>query len=433
MSITENSLIIGSFPEVYVVRGGQRHWITSEVYLEPYGGWPAVQLVSEEELLAIPLGEHEGLLPEGAIFRGISQPEVYIIISAQRRWVQNEEQLNQLGGWSRVLVVRDETIAQIPESQPYNTAGSNIEAIRAYLAGLPPIRREPASSRSIRENITIQNVDGIQYRFQEQVVRLIKTTSEFATINPVWDVIYPGALVQGSSLPGNQLAPILLNRAPGMIVIASDFVLPSQPRLLSRFIIAPTLENIQNTRTELLSQLNPTSSAGQIYQFFCTARTLEDGMVKLGINIRGATYSGSLSARLDTSLETNTAICRFNQAYYTVVFQPSGSPAYFFSDEVSLDDLLTYSSAENPPCYISSVSYGRTLILLATGRTSRLTLEAALKAAVNGATNVNVEIEGSYRQVINESTIQILSIGGAPQAYLQAISGGVEGIRANFS
>ena len=143
-----------------------------------------------------------------------------------------------------------------------------------------------------------------------------------------------------------------------------------------------------------------------------TARTLEQGMLSLGVNLKGATWGVDFTGKLDTSLKENTVIAKFVQKYYSVAFRPLGSPPKFFADNVTLDQVKQYATPDNPPCYISQVDYGRTLFLVMTSQASSMEIKAALKVAFQGKVSGDVNISGEYKKTFENSSIRIVSAGG---------------------
>src|SRR5437773_9897596 len=113
-----------SNPRVYVIETGQRHWIPDPYTLEFYGGWPAVNIVSESDLNAIPEGARKpSRVPrtDGVLLKGTG-PKVYVMDQGQKRWVPDPPTLVTLGGWSKVINIADQDLNTIPDGAPYPSA-----------------------------------------------------------------------------------------------------------------------------------------------------------------------------------------------------------------------------------------------------------------------------------------------------------------------
>lgn len=112
----EGSMFIGTGPEIFIVSGGQRRWLTHPNQVEQHGGWGRVIKISEECLRSIIIGPPFQPPPDGSLFIG-SGPRVYWIEHGLRRWVPNPQILDTLGGWPAVSKISDEALNSIPEGQ----------------------------------------------------------------------------------------------------------------------------------------------------------------------------------------------------------------------------------------------------------------------------------------------------------------------------
>jgi hypothetical protein len=106
------------------------------------------------------------------------------------------------------------------------------------------------------------------------------------------------------------------------------------------------------------------------------ARTLEHGLLNLGVEYKSATFDANLKMGLDVGLKTNTAIVNFQEIFYTVAFTPPATATPFFDSSVRLSEVKHYAEISNaygepnPPAYISQVDYGRSLTVIITGSES---------------------------------------------------------------
>jgi hypothetical protein len=373
----------------------------------------------------------------GDVIKTRRRQEAWLIQRGKRRLIPDAETLSSRLSGREMKIVSAARLESYPIGRPLPpvvpfepiepaepTPPSEQSAIRDYLATLPAVPREPASTRILRTAETTKNLQGVPYKLQEQVVRAVTEISEFAYLTPISDVLWPGALVQGKSLVGGDIAPIDLARAPGTITVTTDFAGGTDANV-SRQVAKPELPTIQQARTDLLRELNPRASAGAITNYSTVARSLSHGVVKLGLTVNFGALHLDANAKFDESVETNTVMMRFNQAYYAVAFTPSGSPPTFFDESVRLDDVRRLTGLDNPPCYVSSVTYGRTLLVLMTARASRKEIEAALKAKYSST--VEGHIDYSHDELLSQSTIRVLSAGGTGDSLLPVLRDPVKG------
>lgn len=101
----DESLIKGQNPEVYLIEQGQRRHITSPAIFESRGfKWENILQASEEELLAHPAGESL-LLSDNALIKGLN-PEVYLVKSQKRHWIKTAEVFLKLGfKWQNIITL----------------------------------------------------------------------------------------------------------------------------------------------------------------------------------------------------------------------------------------------------------------------------------------------------------------------------------------
>jgi hypothetical protein len=95
---------------VYVVFGGARFWIPDPTWLERYGGWAAVTEVPDGALANVP-----AIPREGTVLREWSSAPVYVVQGGQKRWIPNPTILDRFGGRPAVRVVPDGGLAAIPD------------------------------------------------------------------------------------------------------------------------------------------------------------------------------------------------------------------------------------------------------------------------------------------------------------------------------
>ncbi len=350
-------------------------------------------------------------IKEGDLIKTAARPAVYVIEGGQRHLLPDAQTWRTNYPGKRAKLVTARALRKVPLGDPIPSViwVRERQKIGEYLDTLARVPSPPSSSAVVSTALSTRNVDGVPHHFQDQVVRLVAQMSEYAFLSPVADVTWPGALVQGASLLGGQFAPINLDRAPGTLTVATDFAGAGTTKR-SVVVEKPSLASVQDARTKLLQRINPKASAGSIAYFQTVARTVAHGMLKVGLTVDVGKLNVDANVKIDDSLETNTVLARFTQGYYTVGFEPSGSPARVFADGVKLADLKRYSGPANPPCYLSSVIYGRTLLVLVTARASTSEIAMAIKAKYDSG--FSGSIEGKWDQLLRTSTVRVLSTGG---------------------
>jgi hypothetical protein len=236
----------------------------------------------------------------------------------------------------------------------------------------------------------------------------VNDQTELAILKTFPDVIWPGSLVQGRSINNNEFAPIALPRAPGRIRVATEFVTGTSA---VKYKDLPKVDGgaVDGAREEIIRSLNAEDSVGSMALSHAVASTAREGMVKLGIAYKGASFQGDASASLNQAYNENTIYAKFTQVFYGVTFEPDPAAADpFFASGVTVSDVARWAQPENPPLYISEVKYGRILLLSFTAAMSKKDIEAAVNASYSGFKGA---FGASLKDRVNRMRIEVLSVG----------------------
>ena len=200
-------------------------------------------------------------------------------------------------------------------------------------------------------------------------MRLLRLT---LTPTPLW----AGSLVQGTSVPDGAPVTIPLERGGPIeitIVSSGGAVIGSRTvEVPSLAVVGQAVNDIVNTfEGDTAAKISFTKQEG--YSF-------EQSLLQLGLSAKW--FSGSLKASLDmdSKAETNSLYIKYVQEYYTVVTSPL-RPDTVFAPQVTVDDLKFYANEANLPAYVSSVTYGRMLIIKMTSTAEHSELKAAFDYA----------------------------------------------------
>ncbi len=277
-------------------------------------------------------------------------------------------------------------------------------------ASAPPIAAEQATKET-GQDTQLKTENGVS---QECVYKRFTGTALYETLvsfDPNADSIWPGAITQTSTLPEGLAAPIGLARRPGTITV-SDAVIEGAPSggKYSRTIDAPSLASTREAISGMFAG-SPVRLAAKSNYLAETAYSANEASVKMGVAV--SWMNGSVKASFAGSWlsKKTTMVVRFVQAYYTVSFAAPSSPEMVFGPLVTADDARPYMGPGNPPAYVSSVTYGRMLIMKVETDESERDLRAALDLAFN---KVNVSIDVAAKNVLKNSTFSVFVLGGSP-------------------
>lgn len=276
------------------------------------------------------------------------------------------------------------------------------------------------SNSSHREKLdegTTQSGDGNEFIACEvEKYSLQQNFDKVAILRPTDGVVWPGALVKANKNLLNGIPdPVGLRRAP--LTLAID--LPGMGDQGAFIVEDPKNSSVQAAVDKALDWWNENAyeegyanAANSSFQS-AISYSKEQLAMDLGLNAKWIGGEASSQFSLTTSNEKKIAMLTFKQVYYKVTFNVPESPAEVFSGNVTLQDLENTFDENTAPAYIHSVSYGR--IISFRMETTAAATDAELKAAMEystGSKTVNADLETLYKSILNESFVDVFTIGG---------------------
>jgi hypothetical protein len=305
---------------------------------------------------------------------------------------------------------------------------SQLEDLQRFIIGLAPLALPDTTDPQI---VNVANskatVDGVECSVVGTTKRQTMATHEMVAFDPNADALWPGALVQGKSLQMGVLAPIGLPRAPGTVTLTTPLNVPQMSRAVER----PSLPSVQEALREILAPVTAATPAKLAYTAI-TSESWQQGLLAAGVDAKWLSGSAQVELSAQRTTARSLVAARLTQAYYTVAFNPPARPAAVFDETVSLDDATLYLGEGNPPVYLSSVTYGRLLVLIFQSSASASELEAAVNAAMHsGRGEGAVKIQGKYADTLRSSQVHVLALGGSGQSAVKLIAGDpIQGLQA---
>ncbi|MFG3438826.1 thiol-activated cytolysin family protein [Nonomuraea sp. NPDC047897] len=407
-----------SSPHIYLVEDGRRRLVPDDVTFTRLGrgGYEAVRVLPDRQLDELEHGRPLPSVMEGTVHIAPDATSAFLVRAGTLREVPDEQTLAWLPR-DRASVVEPSDlklfqIDQGPALPSITDTPPNVLEVDAYLRSLAPLPAEPADERQIGVKRRQARVDDVDVEVTEATMEIVNLVATFTETTPVPDALWAGAAVTGQSVRTGALAPINLTRYPGTITVTTDLRTTS-PRSRSSRLDTPTLPSYIDTLNALVAELAPKDAAAALDHRVIQISSLEEGMVNLGVNVKGAMFNIGAKAGFTTRLERSTTLGLFTQTYYDVAFTPDGSPSRFFADDVTLDEVKLYAGPDNPPCAISSVSYGRAILIFAESTKSYTEVKAALEAAWTAGVSGDLTIDGKHAQVLRQSSLRVVVVGGS--------------------
>lgn len=241
------------------------------------------------------------------------------------------------------------------------------------------------------------------------------------------DHLWVGNLVGGKSIiEKGDLASLPVPRA--QTKITARYIVPKSGEVvnLSRVLSTPNVSEYEKQHVSLLQDLarNGANMAADYKYTVEEAHSREHMLFSLGLS---ASYAGLWNAKLNanyqTDVEQTAVFCMIRQSYYTIIADTKDSPVKWFPETITKNQLKSIGPG-NPPCYVSSITYGRVIVLAVESQSNVKQVKAALNAGLNyGFFSGEVKGNLDYQKVLESSKVTLLVRGGPTDAAPTQISG----------
>lgn len=302
--------------------------------------------------------------------------------------------------------------------------------INALIINTPYLPAPPEAHSPIllsTNNIEIVEND-INYSCEERTYSYANNMEDIIAFNPNSGTLFPGALVQGKFVRNGELVSIGTFARNPLTVTLDEYG-------LSANVSNPSNASISNAVVNLVSQ-NNISTIAKIYFDKTQAYSTEQGLLSLGIDYSWANGKISPSMSVSNTTQKHSIYLYFLQSYYTASVNPPANPSDFFGQDVTSEDLANKITADNPLCYVSSVTYGRMLLAKITSTSTENELTAAIQASLG---SLEGTLQYSQSSILENSEYEIAILGGNASDAILAATQGMNGIvqylnnGANFS
>ena len=261
---------------------------------------------------------------------------------------------------------------------------------------------------------------------QEVAYNLKQNAEQVAIIRPTNGIIWPGALVKvNEGLLNGMPEPVTLKPAPTTLRID----LPGMGAKGTIIVNGPSNSNTQTEIDKALDWWNNNQyvegyvNASNSSYSAATSFSSQQLALDLGLNVKWA--SGSVSAQFSytSSSTSKVAMMTFKQVFYTVTFDTPSQPGAVFDPSVNTNQIKSEFSNAEPPGYVHSVSYGRIIMfrMVTTESATSSEVEGAMKYST-GVTTASATLEAKYKSILQNSSIEVVTIGGNADTASQAVT-----------
>jgi thiol-activated cytolysin len=289
--------------------------------------------------------------------------------------------------------------------------------IDAYIGGIGSFAVTPAGqTRSALSSP--QDDDDFSCAYQD--VAETKHYDRLVAYSANSDSLWPGAMIDGRSLTTGQLTQLTFDRAPLSISVS----LGNLDGKKSFELATPKLSSYREAVSEILASELSGSTPANLYAEIEEVHSQEQLALALGAEVdwlSGAIANISASFNFNDDESRSRYLVKYTQSYYTVDLDPPANASDFFDASVTVDDVQAKIPEDNPPMYVSSVTYGRMILFTFESEYSATELEAALDFAYRGGVDVSGNVSVSYQEMLSRSKVNAFILGGSGAAAAKAI------------
>ncbi len=363
---------------------------------------------------------------------------VDLLLADVKSVIKDAEIVNQLKESFIAAASESETTTPSEPSPKPPTQSNSDATLGQYIRGLSynptsllavqATGNQPIFERVIKKDENRQQASGKIILCTRTTRNLSRNFDEIAILQPTRGAIYPGALifadnelVNGSPRPLNGLPRAPLNLRLDLPGLQNE----------GKFTIDdPTENNVNTAVNEALASWNNSSNFrnGYVNQSLSNhnstvAYSSEQFPLSLGFNANWAQGAVSAQFKYISDGEKNVVSVALKQVFYTVKFDAPDTPEGFFDSSVTAETVQAVFSSTDVPAYISSVNYGRIIMLrMETDKSIRaIDAESALQYAA-GLISVNGETKTKYDNILSNSTITVVTMGANAEVETENVS-----------
>ena len=309
-----------------------------------------------------------------------------------------------------------------------NPAGPSTANVNEYLVNLPTWEEfsepKPSSDEPTGNTYDDTYTIGTQIYDCTSTEYSLTENPEKATIfNPDAEIMWLGSLLQGTGYRDGlgSLAELpIRQRAPMKIFI--DLLGEG----VSKTVVSPDPATVGEAIGELVQQAQDAGhqAGGNIFFNEEVTHSLKQATLDLGISARFMGNDVTTQLEYESTAEENTLTAYFVQEMFTTSVVLPQTPGAFFNENFT-SDLLQQQvdrgriGPNNLPTYISSIVWGRMLMLTMTSTYSEEEMRTALTASREAIGSGS--IDNTSRTVLANSEIRVATVGGVDDGVLDLI------------
>lgn len=233
------------------------------------------------------------------------------------------------------------------------------------------------------------------------------------------EALWPGAILGGRSVESGLLAQRVFSRAPMSFSVSLENLSGAKSAIVEN----PQLSTFRDALGQILDAELTGATPANIYAELEEVHSEQQLQLALGARAGWMLSPVKFNASFDFENQQMRSryLVTYTQAYYTVDVDPWDRPSSVFADDVDVDAVREQVEADDPPTYVSSITYGRMIVFAIESEFARTELEAALDFVYRGGLPVGGDVAVSHEQILNRSKITAFILGGSGEQAAQSI------------
>lgn len=261
-------------------------------------------------------------------------------------------------------------------------------------------------------------VDSGSWNCTNTTWNVLQGNPDFPLYDPNVSVVYPGSLLQGSSLSNGTPDVIAVKRGPGTVSIdlvnGSGTVYANLPEVKKSYITQALNDIVYYNNEVLPARFNFTHEE---------VKSKEELAIALNGNVDISPINGQGEFEYSNESNVNHYFVTLKQTFFTMSYDIPPTYDEFFDPSVTPMDLAKYVGPNNPACYVSDVTYGRVFYLLIESTSSVAKIKAAVNMSFsNNNISVSGDIDANYLSSLDSLSVQVLALGGTVNPTFAAIT-----------
>ncbi|MEL6928532.1 MAG: thiol-activated cytolysin family protein [Cyanobacteria bacterium J06600_6] len=235
--------------------------------------------------------------------------------------------------------------------------------------------------------------------------------------DPTSDVFFLGVPIDGTSIQSGAYRLFTNDLAP----ITGSISLENIGGSPSFYVENPTLSNYRAAIVNMQNQLDPAGTPAKIDMVIEDIYSAEQAIVAARVSFGG--FGLKLNASYDWSNEEveTRLLVNFTQIYYTLDLDITRSKPSEFFDIEDMPDMAALNGGM--PVYVSSIKYGRQVVLAIESSYSSNEVRAALSASYNGLlAGGGINMEAEHQEVLESSKISAFVVGGSGEVVAENVA-----------